>query len=69
MPRKRIAVEAQGRQHYEYSSFFHGTKENFKLAQSRDRKKSLWCTFNDIKLVVIRESDDEKQIVNKLLSD
>jgi len=69
LPRKRIAVEAQGRQHYEYSNFFHGSQENFKLAQSRDRRKSLWCTCNDIKLVVIRESDDEEKIVNKLLSD
>jgi len=69
LPRKRIAVEAQGRQHYEYSNFFHGSQENFKLAQARDRKKSLWCTYNDIRLVVIRADDEEETIVNKLLSD
>jgi hypothetical protein len=69
LPRKRIAVEAQGNQHYEYSNFFHGSQENFKLSQARDRKKSLWCVFNDIKLVTIREDDKEEIVVNKLLSD
>ena len=69
LPRKQIAVEAQGNQHYEYSNFFHGSQENFKLAQARDRKKSLWCAYNNIRLVTIRESDNEEQIVNKLLSD
>jgi hypothetical protein len=69
LPRKMIAVEAQGRQHYEYSNFFHGSQENFKLAQARDRKKSLWCACNNIRLVVIRDTDDHVKIVNKLLSD
>lgn len=69
LPRKKIAVEAQGRQHYEYSNFFHGSQENFRLAQARDRKKSLWCVCNNIRLVVIRETDDHAKIVNKLLSD
>jgi len=69
LPRKRIAVEAQGKQHYEYSNFFHGSQENFRLAQARDRKKSLWCSVNNIHLVVIREADSEEQIRNKLLSD
>lgn len=69
LPRKQIAVEAQGRQHYEYSNFFHGSKENFKLAKERDMRKIIWCGYNNIKLVVIRDSDNEEQIVKKLLSD
>ncbi len=69
LPRKKIAVEAQGNQHYEFSKFFHGTQENFKLSQARDRKKRLWCTFNDIKLVIIKQDDKAEDIIKKLLSD
>jgi hypothetical protein len=69
LPRKRLAVEVQGEQHYAFSAHFHGTMENFKRAQERDNRKSLWCTMNDIRLIKIRGCDEEEEIRNKLLSD
>ena len=56
---------SRGADKTKYNNFFHGTQENFKLAQARDRKKSLWCTYNDIRLVVIRATDTEEEIVKK----
>lgn len=69
IPRRRLAIEAHGNQHYKYSAFFHGDVEGFKRSQARDKKKILWCTHNEIRLVVVRQSDDYEEIVNKLLSD
>ena len=69
LPRKRIAVEAQGAQHYKYSEFFHGTRENFKRSKERDARKKLWCELNHIRLVVIGPKDKHEEVVSKLLSD
>jgi hypothetical protein len=69
LPRRSIAVEAQGIQHYEYNVFFHGTKENFKRSKERDGRKKLWCELNNIRLVVIGPKDKHEEVVDKLLSD
>lgn len=69
LPRAKIAVEVMGEQHYAFSAFFHGTMENFRKAQERDNRKSLWCTMNDIRLIKVRGGDEEEEIRNKLLSD
>lgn len=69
LPRKKLAVEVMGEQHYAFSAFFHGSMENFKKAQERDNRKSLWCTMNDIRLIKVRDGDTEEEIRNKLLSD
>lgn len=69
LPRKKIAVEVMGEQHYAFSRHFHGTYDNFKRSQERDNRKSLWCTMNDINLIRIRPDDSEEECRNKLLCD
>jgi len=69
LPRKSIAVEAQGAQHFKYNPHFHGTRENFKRSQERDRRKKLWCSLNGIRLVIIGPKDKPEEVKNKLLSD
>lgn len=66
LPRKRIAVEVHGAQHYCYSEFFHGSKELFKQSQERDRRKKNWCEINNIRYIEIRFDDDEETVINKL---
>ena len=48
-----IVVEVQGVQHTEFNEHFHGTAENFKAANKRDRMKKEWCDLNDMALVCI----------------
>jgi very-short-patch-repair endonuclease len=67
LPRSKLAVEVMGEQHYTYSKFFHGNKENFIASKSRDSRKALWCEINDIKLVKIDEKMTEEEI-EKVLS-
>lgn len=69
LPRKRLAVEVHGRQHYEYSEFFHGSKKKFKQSQERDSRKKHWCELNGIKLIEIAYDDKEDSIRSKLKGD
>ncbi len=68
IPELRIAVEADGAQHTKYSFFFHGTRENFRQSQIRDKKKEEWCKMNNITLVRVKKNEDvEKKIRECLL--
>ena len=69
LPRRKLAVEVHGRQHFEYSQFFHGSKENFRKSQQRDRRKLEWCSLNKIQMVAINHDDTEDVIRLKLKSD
>jgi len=69
LPRKRIIIEAQGGQHFNYNKFFHGSKDGFRKSQERDSKKSIWCKHNSLRLIIIKEEDNEETIRSKLLSD
>lgn len=61
---KKIALEVDGHQHYQYSPHFHGGNRSKFLGQlQRDEKKELFCEINNIRLVRILESD----ILNKSL--
>ncbi len=55
---KKIAVEMNGMQHYEFNKFFHNNNRiDFLNGLKRDIKKSEFCAINDIKLIEIVEKD------------
>jgi len=49
----RIAVEYNGKQHYENVKNFHKQKNEFKAQQKRDIAKQLNCEAKDVKLIVV----------------
>lgn len=49
----RIAVEYNGRQHYEYIPFFHRTRDSFNNQKQRDFIKRLLCEKNNITLIEV----------------
>lgn len=49
----KLAIEYNGKQHYEYIEYFHRDEENFKLQCERDLLKNELCKKNDIKLITI----------------
>ena len=61
IPNRSLMVEVHGQQHYEYNAFYHKKKINFYKAQARDRDKLEWCCLNDIRIVVLKYSDDLKE--------
>lgn len=50
---KRLAIEVQGNQHFEFVPFFHGDESGFERQQERDAKKASLCRENNIKLIYI----------------
>jgi hypothetical protein len=55
----RIAVEVHGAQHFKYTPHFHGNRMGFLESRRRDSKKKEWCQLNNIKLVVLPDTEDE----------
>ena len=50
---KNIAFEYNGKQHYEYSSFFHSSIQDFIRQQNRDERKQELCHLKSIYLITI----------------
>lgn len=63
VPSMNLAVECQGRQHFEPVKHFH-QNSGFETSQSNDRLKRTWCEINDVILIEFRF--DEK-VTMKLL--
>lgn len=57
-----LAVEYNGRQHYEYTPKFHKTIDNFKSQQWNDEYKAKLCKLNNINLIVVSYKITHKRI-------
>ncbi len=53
LPKRKLALEFQGKQHYTINNFFHKNKQDFINQQKRDLRKMEWCQINGITLVEI----------------
>lgn len=55
---KRIAIEASGQQHFEYTPFFHGNNPlNYMQSIKRDDAKRQWLEKNGFKVIELIEED------------
>lgn len=65
---RRIALEVDGSQHYQYNKFFHNSSRNKFLDQlKRDDAKEKFCEKNGIALIRILESDRlSKELLKEL---
>ena len=65
-----LAVEYNGRQHYDYVPFFHTNKEAFLNQKYRDELKRRMCVDNNVILIevpyTVKVEDIEEYIVNEL---
>ena len=52
-----IAIECQGKQHFEETPFFHSKQGSFKKQQVNDKLKKQWCEINDVSLLEITYKD------------
>ena len=70
IPERKIAIEFNGRQHYEENEFFHGQHSSkkqydFNYAKEQDERKRKWCKCNNVRLVEI----DGRKWTSQLQSD
>ena len=65
LPKRKIAIEYQGIQHFEPVDFF-GGEEGFKNTQERDASKRRKCKENGCSLIEVLPDYDEKKLVGKI---
>lgn len=58
----RLGVEYNGRQHYEYSPFFHKNKDAFQNQKYRDEMKRVKCRENGVILIEVPYTVDIPEI-------
>ena len=58
LPMRKLAVEVQGKQHKNFTPFFHKTKSSFDSQLKRDEEKEFFCQLNEIDLVFIDSEED-----------
>ena len=58
IPSLKLAFEYNGKQHYEYTLFFHKTYNDFEIQQLKDNRKQELCEQNGIKLIVFRYDEE-----------
>ncbi len=67
LPNLKLAIEVHGEQHYKFVRHFHGTKKEFTKSKVRDLDKHLWCSQNNIQLVVLPYSETEDEWRSRLV--
>jgi hypothetical protein len=49
----QIGIEYNGRQHYEYTPYFHSSKDAFYNTKYRDEMKARLCKENNVNLIIV----------------
>lgn len=62
-----VLLELDGRQHFEYTPFFHKTKNEFYRQLEWDRRKNKFCLLNQIPLIRIPYWDIDDLTIDKIL--
>jgi len=57
IPAIKIGFEIHGKQHFEFTPYFHKDKLGFLNHKYRDNLKVEWCEKNDIKLVILKYNE------------
>ncbi len=66
--KKNLCIEYNGKQHYEYTPFFHRNEESFKRSQKRDELKEELLKQHKIKLVKIKyDTEITEQLIKEII--
>ena len=58
LPKRKLVIEVQGKQHNQFSKFFHGSVEKFNQSKTRDNRKREFCRINDFTLIEIEKPEE-----------
>lgn len=61
-----VAVEVQGKQHFEHVPFFHPTLTDFERRKRHDDEKAAACIVAGIRLMEVCNEDDIDGVINKI---
>jgi hypothetical protein len=60
IPIFNLAIEVNGRQHYNFVPYFHRTRFDFLKQKERDRIKREWCETNNIKILDLKYGEEDE---------
>lgn len=66
LPKHNIFIEYNGKQHYEYTPFFHKSEIDFKLQEFRDITVRNYCKNKDITLIEIPYTMSKEEVYDLL---
>lgn len=66
IPELKIAIEVQGKQHYEHIPFFHPTEEDFKARQESDALKRLACAKEGVYLYEVFDEQSADSAIQQI---
>lgn len=66
VPNKRLVIETNGKQHYEFNSLYHRTRGDFLDGLKRDRRKREWCLFNELIIVELPYDERDEQWADRI---
>lgn len=61
IPGMKLIIEIHGRQHYEFTPFFHKNIYDFYNSKKRDRRKIDWCDINGITYIELPDSESKDE--------
>ena len=71
LPKSRVIIEVQGKQHFEFIEYFHGTVENFEYQQWKDSIKKEYAERQGYRVVYINyqelQSGEYKTIIDNYI--
>ena len=65
IPKKSVAIEYQGEQHFKPIDFF-GGKDAYEITRRRDEKKKALCEENGVSLIYVREGYDIADVISRI---
>lgn len=71
LPRRKLVVEVDGRQHDEYVAHFHGHpgKKGFAESKKRDTMKEQWCSENGFLAIRVKTANELRESLRSLRGD
>lgn len=69
LPKQKLCIEVDGKQHDVYIPFFHQSKSVFKNQQSLDELKNIWAKEQSLTLIRISHKDklSKEFLMNKII--
>lgn len=67
LPSRRVIIEVNGPQHYEFSLHFHKTRLGFLRAKANDARKREWAELNGITMVELRYDESDSEWAEQIL--
>ena len=68
LPRRKLAIEVHGEQHFKFIQHFHGDKAGFLRAKANDQRKISWCELNSIKIIILKDTESQDEWRNRIRS-